>query len=264
MQTCPQPIPAPDLDFHCTLCGECCRGLWLPLALGEAMDWLHDGQPVAVLTQAIPWPADPPAEDVAAHYKKARSFAAMAGNLPVRVLASLAAPQGHHCPNLQTDQHCRIYERRPAVCRAYPAEPNPLLQLDTGSRRCPPESWQAGGTPLLRNGEYVDGSLRRLLRETAERGIHEAVPLRALCSRLGIRVAALANEGFAVNLRETGALRAALAAPCGEPGVLQAGDWEFITHRETSMEAIRRCGAQCRPATSADGRLLQYISLDAG
>lgn len=253
------PFPA-DLDFHCTQCGRCCEELWLPLAMSEAVDWLRDGNPVAVFCQAIPWPGEPADSDEAAQYKRARSFAAMAGALPVRVLVSLAAPQGNHCPNLQADKRCAIYARRPSVCRAYPAEPNPLLRLRPQQRRCPPECWQSGGDALLRGGEYVDPELRRLLSAVVNRAVAEAGPLQNLCATLDIHVAALANEGFAIHLPAPEILLAALTHPATAPRA-DRQEWRFISHRATSIEAIHACGATCQAAETADGVTLQYIAL---
>ncbi len=254
------PASRDDLDFHCTQCGRCCEELWLPLSIAEATTWISDGNPVAVFCQAIPWPDEPAQDNLPALYKRERSSAAMAGNLPVRVLVSLAAPQGNHCPNLQADKRCAIYARRPSVCQAYPAEPNPLLQLLPQQRRCPPECWQAGGEPLIREGEYVDAGLSNLLSDVGGRAITEAAPLQRLCAALEIHVAALANEGFAVHLPDQDALGAALEQ-CASPLESTPQDWTFIAHMPASIEAIRACGAPCIPADKADGHTLQYIRL---
>jgi len=58
-----------DIQFDCTLCGQCCHNLKLTLTVAEAMRWLEDGNQVQVLTEAIPWPDEPAADDLPALYK---------------------------------------------------------------------------------------------------------------------------------------------------------------------------------------------------
>jgi Fe-S-cluster containining protein len=232
-----------DIDFQCTKCGECCRGFRLPLSVEEAVCWLRDGNSVDVLCQAIPWIDEPPASDHAAAYQRGRSFSAMSGAMPIRVIVTLAAPLRNRCPNLSADNQCKIYERRPGTCRTYPAELNPLLQLMPQQRRCPPEAWQPGGTPLIRNGAYVNSELVDLIRGKLEQPARDAPMLAELCRKLGVGVAAMANEGYAAYSPTNAELLGALRSEKPFPAV--QSDWTFISNKFDTVEAILSCDANC-------------------
>lgn len=254
-----------DIDFHCTSCGRCCKDLRLPLSAGEAVRWLEEGHAVELLCEAIPWPGEPPAADRQAAYKRERSFAAVSGDLPIRVLATLAAPLGSRCPNLLADDRCGIYERRPAVCRIYPAESHPLRPLVVAERRCPPEAWQAG-RPLLRDAACVDADLRRLILQRRERAVADVPLHRALCAALGIRAAAMANEGYVAHSPErAGMLRLLRTLQAGgEVRELAPGQgWDFVSDRPETVEAILSCGARCVSVPAASPGPFEYLSLFA-
>jgi hypothetical protein len=53
-----------DIDFDCTMCGKCCHDLRLPLTVTEAIAWLERGNDVQILCEALPWPEEPPAENL--------------------------------------------------------------------------------------------------------------------------------------------------------------------------------------------------------
>lgn len=245
-----------DMDFRCTQCGKCCMGLKLPLSAAEAVRWLRDGHPVEVLCEAIPWPAELPDANAFAAYKRESSFAAASGGLPIRVLATLVAPQGGRCPHLGDDHGCRIYERRPLVCRVYPAEINPFIAFAPARKACPAEAWQAGGPPLVRAGEYVDETVRALIQARRAELIDDVPALQAVCDALGLRAAAMANEGYVVHAPDPGRLLAALAqgpAAAGAAGAV-AADWAFVCDNTETAEALRDCGADClAPSEAAAG-----------
>ncbi|MFV8607467.1 YkgJ family cysteine cluster protein [Ralstonia pseudosolanacearum] len=247
-----------DIDFQCTKCGQCCRDLWLPLSAQEALRWLEDGNAVNVLCEAIPWPSELPASNRQAAFKRERSFAATSGTLAIRVLVTLAAPLGGRCPNLLADNLCSIYERRPVVCRIYPAHANPFLELVPQQRRCSPDAWQVVGSPLMRNGEYVRGELRLLIQARQDRAVEDVPVHAALCKELGIRAAAMANEGFVVHAPDRlGMLSALRSAIDRASSALQ--DWEFISDRAATVEAIRSCDAACSFASQHPGQF-DYLS----
>lgn len=183
-----------DIDFRCAECGDCCRGFRLPLSIEEALSWLHDGNPVEVLCEAIPWVDEPPLTNFVATFKRERSFSGMSGALPIRVIVTLAAPLGSGCPNLSTDNQCKIYERRPRTCRTYPAEASRLIELVPQSRRCPPEAWQPGGQPLMRQGTYVGSKLIALVQDKLTQSVNDAPLLSSLRQALGVHRTALSNE----------------------------------------------------------------------
>ncbi|MCL1621616.1 YkgJ family cysteine cluster protein [Ralstonia pseudosolanacearum] len=250
-----------DIDFQCTKCGQCCRDLWLPLSVQEALRWMEDGNAVNVLCEAIPWPSELPASNRQAAFKRERSFSATSGTLAIRVLVTLAAPLGGRCPNLLADNLCGIYERRPVVCRLYPANANPFLEFVPQQRRCPPDAWQVVESPLMRSGEYINGELRLLIRARQERSVEDVPVHEALCKELGIREAAMANEGFVVHAPDTLEMLSALRMAIDRTlSALQ--DWEFISDSAATVEAIRSCDAECSFASQHLGEF-DYLSSSA-
>ncbi|EPH3308027.1 MULTISPECIES: YkgJ family cysteine cluster protein [Gammaproteobacteria] len=248
-----------DIDFQCTKCGECCRGFRLPLSVEEAVHWLQDGNSVDILCEAIPWVDEPPPSNLVAAFKRERSFSATSGTMPIRVIVTLAAPLGSGCPNLSEDNRCRIYERRPGTCRTYPAEVNPFIELAPKQRRCPPEAWQHGGEPLIREGAYVNPELIALIRSKLTQPILNAPILEELCRKLGVGVAAMANEGYAAHSPTIADLLMALASEKVPPS--SESDWTFISNNAETVEAIISCGARCICEPNFDSAGFTYLSL---
>lgn len=251
-----------DIDFRCARCSKCCKNLKIPLSVDEAVHWLSDGNPVQVLCEAIPWLEDLSASNQYAAFKRDRSFAAMSGKLPIRVLVTLAAPQGERCPNLVADNFCSIYERRPLVCRIYPAEGTPFLKLAPEQRHCPPEAWQAGGRSLMRNAVYTDNELRLHIRTRLNQGIWDVPSQEALCGALGINAVAMVNEGYVAHSPDNAMLLAALLETLEQPLPL-AQDWKFVSNRTATVEAIRSSSAHCFFASEYRSETSEYISLYA-
>lgn len=248
-----------DIDFQCTKCGECCRGFRLPLSVEEAVRWLQDGNIVEILCEAIPWVDEPPPSNLVAAFKRERSFPATSGTMPIRVIVTLAAPLGSGCPNLSKDNRCKIYERRPETCRTYPAEVNPFIELAPKLRRCPPEAWQHGGVPLIREGSYVSPELTALIRSKLTRPVLDAPILEELCRKLGVSVAAMANEGYAAHSPTTSDLLEALTS---EKRLLPSeSDWTFLSNKEETVEAIVSCDAKCVYEPSFNSAGVTYLSL---
>lgn len=249
-----------DIDFRCTKCGDCCRGLRLPLSVEEAIGWLNDGNPVEVLCEAIPWVDEPPAFNLVATFKRERSFPAISGELPIRVIVTLVAPQGSGCPNLCPDNQCGIYERRPWVCRTYPAEANPFFELIPERRRCPPGAWLPGGHPMTRQGAYVAPGLNLLIKSRLRQAVDDVPLHEALCQRLGIRTAAIANEGYVAHSPAIADLLDALSS-AGKASPSSSADWEFVSDRGETVEAIRLCDARCLHASNDLLSGFVYLSL---
>ncbi|MBL8474057.1 MAG: YkgJ family cysteine cluster protein [Rhodocyclaceae bacterium] len=251
-----------DVDFQCVRCGNCCRNLRLPLSVAEAMDWLQAGHSVQVLCEAIPWPGEPPASNVFAAYKRERSFPALSGDLPIRVIVTLVAPLGSGCPNLGPDNACGIYAHRPGACRIYPAESNPFVQIVPARRLCPPDAWRAGSAPFLRDSDYADDELRLVIRTRLGQMVADVSAHASLCAALGIRAAAMANEGFIAHAPDQTALLAALRDfPPARPAPAQ--DWEFVSDRIETVQAIRSCDAHCQLAGSEQLPQFEYLSLNS-
>jgi Fe-S-cluster containining protein len=239
------------LHFSCTLCGRCCHNLRLPLGLAEARNWLRQGGDVELFCEAIPWPQELPVEDLVAQHKRKRSFPAMSGTLPVRVIVSLLATFVGACPNLQSDMTCGIYERRPMACRIYPAEVNPFLAVDPAQKLCPPEAWESADVLQTDAGEWVDATVAEAVQSRRGSEYREAAAKARLCVVLGIAAAGLTNEGVvtykpdrsrfveALDMLET--LDAAAAVAPTQPDLLT---WTMVSHRQQTLGLLRSAGAR--------------------
>jgi Fe-S-cluster containining protein len=248
-----------DIDFECTMCGKCCHDLRLPLTVAEALAWLGRGNEVQILCEALPWPEEPAADNLQAAHKRRRSFAAMSGSLPTRIVVILTGAFAGPCPNLQADMRCGIYEERPLVCRIYPAEINPFIQLEPAAKGCPPEAWTPGLAPLMRGGQLVDATTVELIQKSRAADAQDAVAKQRLCALLGVDVAALANEGFVVHTPKREALLAALervGAQADGLGVAQGVEaiaaesesgalpsWRFVSNRRATVNTLESVGA---------------------
>ena len=233
-----------DVHFGCTQCGNCCRGLKLPLTVLEAVDWLKDGHSVQLICEAVPWPGEPPADDRKAAHRRRRSFAVTSGSMPSRVVVILAANFAGSCPNLMTDMRCGIYERRPLVCRVYPAEINPFIQLDPTRKACPTEAWNAEHPLLLRDGRIVDARVRENIRQSRKTDGREVEIKRCLCAAMNLNAAALAEEGFVVHSPDRAVLLKELARAMQRTDAVNADtQWCFVSNRAETVAALAALGA---------------------
>jgi Fe-S-cluster containining protein len=242
-----------DVTFGCTMCGRCCHNHNLPLTLDEAIAWLEDGGKVAVLAEAVGWPGEPPPDNARAARRRRRSFAVPCGNSQIRVTIVLVAVVSGRCRNLGADHKCRIYERRPLVCRIYPAEIDPFIELRAAGKLCSPDAWQSGPT-LMSDGKLVDDATRALIEQSRQADEFDALRKKRLCRLLGIGVAAVAGEGFVVHERDQEllleALCAARAANTDEPPV--ETDWRMYTPSRTTADAIHGIGLVALSRQSPD------------
>ncbi|MDZ7863039.1 YkgJ family cysteine cluster protein [Acidovorax sp.] len=259
-----------QLNFACTQCGRCCQGHRVPLSVHEAMAWLRRGGDVHLLCDAVVWPAEPPAGDALAAYRRERSFAAASAAMAVRVGVILAASFPGRCPNLMDDQRCAIYAERPLVCRIYPASINPFEPLGTESKACPPEAWDARGPAFVRAGRLVDEATHALIDQARHLAMQEIPAKQRLCDALGIRVAAMANEGFAVHRPPRAALLAALEASCAAmatqadpvvPVPALPGDWCLLSARAATLEILAEIDAYALDACQAGQLGVEYLDL---
>lgn len=249
-----------NVDFDCTQCGNCCHGLRLPLSVAEAIAWLDRGDEVQILCEGIPWPGDPPPDDQHAANKRRRSFAAMSGALPSRIVVTLAASFADACPHLRPDMLCGIYESRPDVCRIYPAEVNPFIALVPANKACPPQAWDAGRSPLLRGGFLVDAGLRSLVQQTRNTTQADVVAKARLCALLDIQATAMANEGFVVHSPSRDRLSHALRALSDAPLVaLAPADWQFVSDSIHTVAALAEVGASSSLAAGVAHRSFEYL-----
>jgi Fe-S-cluster containining protein len=253
-----------DIHFGCTVCGKCCRDLRLPLTVAEAAAWLADGNPVQLICEARPWPAEIAPDDPRAAHQRRRSFAAMSGIVPVRVVVILAANLEGACPNLQADLRCGIYARRPLVCRIYPAEINPFVELRPSNKGCPAEAWSADRPLFQRDGVVADAELAGQIRRSRDTDAQDVAVKQRLCGALNLHCTALMSEGFVVHSPERSTLSAAIALATG-PGADAAdaasapgNDWCFLSNRRGTVQAMRGAGARCELAGAA-GSSFEYL-----
>lgn len=245
-----------SIHFACTLCGRCCHDLRLPLAIDEALDWTERGGDVQLFCDAIVWPQEPPPTDTLGQHRRRRSFAAQSGTLPVRVTVTLVAAFAGPCPNLRPDMSCGAYERRPRVCRIYPAEVNPFVPLDPAAKACPSDAWSDAGPVLMHAGRIANADTVALIAQSHEADERDRVAKATLCARLGYDTAALANEGFAVyapaRVRLVAALRESqeAGASFNDAPPRSSNPWHFVTNRSTTLATLQSIGASARRAKS--------------
>ena len=122
-----------DFHFNCTRCGRCCRNLKLPLTASEAMAWLAEGHALQLICEAMPALEEPAVKDPKAAHRHRRSFEALSGSLPTRVIVMLVANLAGQCPNLRTDMRCGIYDRRRWCAGSIP--PRSVLWCSSSRRR---------------------------------------------------------------------------------------------------------------------------------
>lgn len=228
------------LHFACTQCGRCCHDLRLSLSMAEAVAWLDDGGTVQLLCDAAPATEDP---ELAAVDRRARSFEARSGTLPILVAVTLVAWFEGACPNLLPDMRCAIYARRPATCRIYPAEMRHSDLLDPATKRCPPEAWTPDQPLFAASGRVRDGEVSQAITSMRRHAIGEASARAALCRILGVHAAAFANEGLFVGQPSSSDLRAALSrTQTGDPGP-PSEDWVIVSNRRSTRDLIADAGA---------------------
>ncbi|MGD0503745.1 MAG: YkgJ family cysteine cluster protein [Steroidobacteraceae bacterium] len=250
-----------SIHFNCTRCGKCCRDLKIPLTVAEAMAWLDRGHQVQLICEASPWPARLTDQDPRAAHFERRSFAVMSGSMPARVIAMLVADVTGPCPNLLADFRCGIYRERPLVCRIYPAEVNPLIELNPETKLCPPEAW-AADRPLLQGS---DGALSSVTQQDI-RGLRAADALDAgakirLCAALQVADAGLVHESVVVYSPPRQTLRSALAiatAAEGDPDV--PTPWRFVSDRPETIRDLTANGAIARHVSDTAGGSFQHLN----
>jgi Fe-S-cluster containining protein len=235
----------------------------------EAIDWLQDGGTVQIFCEAIPWPEEPPADNLLAQYKRGRSFAAQSGDLPIRVAVTLVASFQGPCPNLQADMRCGAYEKRPRVCRIYPAEVNPFVKLVPGNKACPPEAWSTNTTILIASDTVADPEVARYIAESRDADRRDAGAKEALCASLAISTAALANEGFVIHSPQRdvalNALRAARQSAASGPAHGEAATaWQFVTNRIATRKALDETGALAMAAADTLPHATEYLAFHPG
>lgn len=245
-----------NTQFSCVGCGKCCNDHHVPLTLLEARGWAADGGQVIILVEAFLGNGLGLPVQQREHAER-RSCRVRSGATEAYVAITFAAYNVGPCRNLDEDQLCRIYQRRPLVCRIYPMEINPHIPLNPQAKECPPESWEQGPQLILGN-ELVDQELAELIRRSRQADRDDIHTKEAICALLGIRTTALKGDGFTAYLPDMGALANAIdqvqAAPPGAPGQ----PWRFHLSGDGIADQVQAAGAQVVSETPLD---YAFISL---
>ncbi len=195
------------MRFSCVGCGKCCNDHHVPLTLAEAVQWADDGGQLIVLTEGFLEDARLDLDPALQHARR-RSLRVPSGSVHAYVAITFAAFNQGACRNLDENKMCRIYERRPLVCRIYPMEINPHIPLRAENKDCPPQAWEQGPR-LIHGGQAVDADLRQLIERSRQADRDDIAAKAAICHLLGIRSMALKGEGFAAFMPDMTHLRQA-------------------------------------------------------
>lgn len=231
-----------NTKFSCVGCGKCCNDHHVPLTLGEARIWAGDGGQVIVLVEGfLSNGLGLPVQQREHAYR--RSVAVQSGTCEAHIAITFAAYNVGPCRNLDEDNLCRIYDRRPLVCRIYPMEINPHIPLNTMLKECPPESW-SNGSDMIVGGELVDQDLAKLIQRSRQADRDDIKSKDAICALLGIRTTALKGDGFTAYLPDMGAFIQGIDQVVGQSLVNQGREWQFHVSCEGIAAQVLETGAQ--------------------
>ncbi|ARB27858.1 YkgJ family cysteine cluster protein [Pseudomonas tolaasii] len=229
-----------NTHFSCVGCGKCCSDHHVPLTLAEARQWAADGGNVIVLIEGfLPNGLGLPVQQ--REHAERRSVVVPSGNTEAFVAITFAAYNAGRCRNLDADNRCGIYERRPLVCRIYPMEINPHIPLNPGAKDCPQESWEQGPA-LIVGGELMDAELAELIHRSRQADRDDVQTKEAVCAALGIRTTALKGDGFTAYLPDMNAFAQAIDWAVDQPSV--ANEWVFHVSGIEIAEQVLEAGAQ--------------------
>ena len=247
-----------NTHFSCVGCGKCCTDHHVPLTLAEARMWAADGGQVIVLVEAfLANGLGLPAQQ--REHAERRSAAVRSGTTEAHVAITFAAYNVGRCRNLDEDNLCRIYERRPLVCRIYPAEINPHIPLNPAAKDCPPESWQQGPL-LIVGGELVDQEVLELIQRSRQADRDDIRIKDAICAALGIRTTALKGDGFTAYLPQMDAFAAVIDQVSAQPLSETPGEWLFHLSGDDVAGQLLAAGAQ---VVTEPAQTYAFISLRA-
>ncbi|MDR6606836.1 YkgJ family cysteine cluster protein [Pseudomonas synxantha] len=242
--------------FSCVGCGKCCNDHHVPLTLSEARMWAADGGQLIVLVEAFLGNGlGLPAQQ--REHAERRSAAVRSGESDAYVAITFAAYNVGPCRNLDEDYLCRIYERRPLVCRIYPMEINPHIPLNITLKECPPESWEKG-PDLIVGGELVDRELSELIQRSRQADRNDIQTKDAICALLGIRTTALKGDGFTAYLPDMNEFATVVDELTRQALPQWSSEWLFHVSGEDVAGQVLAAGAQV--ATDAPANYA-FISL---
>ncbi|KAE9643603.1 YkgJ family cysteine cluster protein [Pseudomonas sp. PB106] len=230
-----------NTTFSCVGCGKCCTDHHVPLTLAEARMWASDGGQVIVLVEAfLRNGLGLPAQQ--REHAERRSAVVRSGDTDAHVAITFAAYNVGPCRNLDEDKLCRIYERRPLVCRIYPAEINPHIPLNPAAKDCPPESWEQGPL-LIAGGELVDHELVDLIERSRQADRDEIGIKDTICAMLGIRTTALKGDGFTAYLPNMSAFASVIDQVTAQPLATAPSEWLFHVSGDDVAGQVSAAGA---------------------
>ncbi|MDF3199198.1 MULTISPECIES: YkgJ family cysteine cluster protein [unclassified Pseudomonas] len=245
-----------NTHFSCVGCGKCCTDHHVPLTLEEARSWAADGGNVIVLVEGF-LGSGLGLPELQREHAQRRSAVVPSGNTEAYVAITFAAYNAGRCRNLDEDNRCGIYERRPLVCRIYPMEINPHIPLNPGAKDCPPESWEQGPA-LIVGGELMDKELAELIRRSRQADRDDIQAKEAVCGLLGIHTTALKGDGFTAYLPDMGLFAQAIELALHE--TVQANEWVFHVSGMDIAEQLLDAGARIATEVPAN---YAFISLRA-
>lgn len=220
--------------------------------------WAADGGQVIVLVEAFLGNGlGLPAQQ--REHAERRSALVRSGTTDAHVAITFAAYNVGPCRNLDEDNLCRIYERRPLVCRIYPAEINPHIPLTPAAKDCPPESWQQGPV-LIAGGELVDQALVELIQRSRQADRDDIGIKDAICAMLGIRITALKGDGFTAYLPNMEAFAAVIDQVTAQPLTMAPSEWVFHLSGDDVAGQVLAAGAQ---VVTEPAQTYAFISLRA-
>lgn len=220
--------------------------------------WAADGGQVIVLVEAFLSNGLGLPMQQREHAER-RSVRVRSGSIDAHVAITFAAYNVGPCRNLDEDKLCRIYERRPLVCRIYPAEINPHIPLNPAAKDCPPESWEQGPL-LIAGGELVDQELIELIQRSRQADRDDIQSKDAICAMLGIRTTALKGDGFTAYLPNMSAFAAMIDQVTEQTSATAPSEWLFHLSGEDVTGQVVAAGAQ---VVTEPAQTYAFISLRA-
>jgi Fe-S-cluster containining protein len=235
--------------FACNGCGACCKGRLIPLTLSESKAWLQRGHDVAVLLEAFDessWP-DEPARQA---YNAGRAGSVSSGAASLKVIAILAGNALSRCPNLDDQDQCGIYAERPLVCRIYPMEVNPFIELKPAQKGCPPEVWQTG--EIIFTDHVVDPLLARQIDQSRSADREDATAKVALCESMDMTVAAWKDHALAVYWPDRARLTEAIQRFEAGAAPSAPANWSVRVNDPALRQRLHDTGAEVAIVDSID------------
>lgn len=165
------------------------------MTLEESKQWLERGHDVAVILEAFDeslWESQP----AKFTHNDRRSAVVVSGASKLKVIAIFTANALLQCPNLDDQDRCGIYEKRPLVCRIYPMEISPFIALKPEQKVCPPEVWESGD--VIYTDRVVDQVLDDDIDQSRGADRRDALAKAAICESMGMTVAAWKDNALAV------------------------------------------------------------------